>query len=146
MSKPKPDKTIAKLFEEFLAEQKARLSPKTYSRYEGIIHLYRSYLESYWPGHDQKEYNAITKAGSTYCGKFGAEDIASGFSEFLGYFMPRKVMCGDDTMKAAGTVIKKLAKWLVAKGYIDDDEMISEGVRETAARPARHPETPRLSG
>jgi hypothetical protein len=132
MSKAKPDKTISKLFEEFLADQKARLRPKTYVRYEGSIHLYRSYLESYWPGHEQKEYNAVTKAGGTYCDRFGAEDIASGFSEFLGYFMPMKVMGGNDTMTAAGTTIKKLAKWLAAKGYIDDNEVTSEGIREAA--------------
>ncbi len=132
MKKPKPDKILVQLFEEFLVNQKARLSPKTYARYDGIIDLYRSYLESYWPGHDQKEYDAITKTGGTYCETFGAEDIASGFSEFLGYFMPMKVIGSDDTMKAAGTVIKKLAKWLAAKGYVEDDELISEGVREAA--------------
>ena len=39
MSTPKPDKTIDQLFEEFLADQEARLSPKTFDKYEGIIHL-----------------------------------------------------------------------------------------------------------
>jgi hypothetical protein len=132
MNTPKPGKTIALLFEEFLADQQARLSPKTYAKYEGVIHLYRSYLESYWPGHSGTEYDAITKAKGTYCGTFGAEDIASGFSEFLGYFMPRKVIAGNETMKAAGTVIKKLAKWLVEKGHTEDDESIRELVGETA--------------
>ena len=132
MNTPKPDKTIDQLFEEFLADQEARLSPKTFDKYEGIIHLYRSYLESYWPDHSGKEYDAITKAKGTYCGTFGAEDITSGFSEFLGYFMPRKVIAGNETMKAAGTVVKKLAKWLVEKGYTEDDESIRELVGETA--------------
>ena len=132
MNTPKPDKTIDQLFEKFLADQEARLSPKTYDKYEGIIHLYRSYLESYWPDHSGKESDAITKARGTYCGTFGAEEIASGFSEFLDYFMPRKVIAGNETMKAAGTVIKKLAKWLVEKGYTEDDESIREMVGETA--------------
>jgi hypothetical protein len=39
---------------------------------------------------------------------------------FLGYFMPRKVICGSGTEKAAPVVIRKLAKWLVAKGYDPD--------------------------
>ena len=133
MSTPKPDRTIDQLFEEFLADQEARLSPKTFDKYEGIIHLYRSYLESYWPDHSGKEYEAVTKAKGTYCGTFGAEDITSGFSEFLGYFMPRKVIAGNETMKAAGTVVKKLAKWLVEKGYTEDDESVRELVG-TAAR------------
>ncbi len=42
MSTPRPDKTIDDLFAEFLAAQEARLSLQTYSRYEGIIDLYRA--------------------------------------------------------------------------------------------------------
>jgi hypothetical protein len=133
MNTPKPDKPIDQLFEEFLADQEARLSPKTFDKYEGIIQLYRSYLESYWPDHSGKEYDAITKAKGTYCGTFGAEDITSGFSEFLDYFMPRKVVAGNETMKAAGTVVKKLAKWLVQKGYCEADESVEDLV-STAAR------------
>jgi len=132
MNTPRPDKTIDQLFEGFLADQEARLSPKTYDKYEGIIHPYRSYLERYWPGHSGKDYDAITKAKGTYCGTFGAEDITPGFSEFLGYFMPRKVIAGNETMKAAGTVIKKLARWLVEKGYTEDDESTRELVGTTA--------------
>src|SRR5437870_5696902 len=55
-------KTIADVFTEFLADQEARLGPKTHAKYKGIIHLYQSYLESYWPGHDG-DYDKITKAG-----------------------------------------------------------------------------------
>jgi hypothetical protein len=126
MNTPKPDKTIDQLFAEFLADQEARLSPKTYTTYDGIIYLYRSYLERYWPDHSGKEYEAITQAKKTYCGTFGAAEITSGFSEFLGYFMPHKVIAGNETMKAAGTVIKKLARWLVVKGYTEDDESTRE--------------------
>jgi len=39
MKTSKPDQTIDQLFEEFLADQKARLSPKTLDKYRGIIHL-----------------------------------------------------------------------------------------------------------
>jgi hypothetical protein len=115
-------KTLAQVFEEFLADQKARISHKTYLKYQSVIGLYKLYLEGYWPGHDQAEYDRITKAGGTFCGTFGPEEATAGYSEFLGYFMPRKVMCGRDTMQAAGTVTKKLAKWLTQKGYIEDTE------------------------
>ncbi len=83
MSTPRPDRTIDDLFAEFLAAQEARLSPKTYTKYEGIIDLYRAYLERYWPSHSGPDYDAVTRAGGTYCGTYGAEDITSGFSEFL---------------------------------------------------------------
>src|SRR5712692_7422174 len=119
MTTAKPAKTISAIFEEFLADQKTRISHKTYLKYQSIIDLYKSYLESYWPGRDG-EYDPITKAGGTFCGTFGPEDTTAGYGEFLGYFMPRKVMCGKETMQAAGTVTKKLAKWLAEKGYIED--------------------------
>ena len=35
-------------------------------------------------------------------------------------------MCGNDLMQAAGTVTKKLAKWLAEKGYIEDTENAQE--------------------
>ena len=124
-------KTISQVFEEFLADQKTRISPKTFSKYQSIISLYQSYLERYWPGHDG-EYDRITKAGGTFCDTFGPEDATSGYSEFLGYFMPRKVMCGKETMQAAGTVTKKLAKWLAEKGYIENTEEAQERAGDAA--------------
>jgi hypothetical protein len=75
MSTPRPDKTIDELFAEFLAAQKARLSPQIHSRYEGIIERYRGYLERYWPDHSGRDYDAVTGAGGTYCGSYGADDI-----------------------------------------------------------------------
>jgi hypothetical protein len=131
MSETQPTKTIDQVFAEFLADQKARISHKTFLKYQSIISLYRSYLERYWPGHDG-QYDKITEAGGTFCGTFGTEDVTSGYSEFLGYFMPRKVMCGKETMQAAGTVTKKLAKWLVEKGYAEDTEYAQEQAGDAA--------------
>jgi hypothetical protein len=131
MDTSKPTKTIAQVFEEFLADQKARISHKTFLKYQSIVGLYKSYLERYWPGHDG-EYDKITKTGGTFCGTFGPEDATAGYSEFLGYFMPRKVMCGKETMHAAGTVTKRLAKWLTEKGYIEDTEYEQERAGEAA--------------
>ena len=125
MKDRKQTKTIDQLFEEFLADQEARLSPKTYRLYDDILDLFRSCLEGYWPGHDGEEYNQITDAGGTYCGSFGPEEIAGGLSEFLGYFIPHKVMAGKETMKAAGTVTKKLMRWLAEKGYVEDTEALA---------------------
>ena len=128
MKTAKPVKTLSEIFAEFLADQKGRIAEKTFSKYETIIGLYKSYLENYWPDHDE-ESDKIVTAGGTYCGTFGAEDATSGYGEFLDYFLPRKVMCGRETMQAAGTVTKKLAKWLVEKGYIEntDDEQERAG-------------------
>jgi hypothetical protein len=136
MSKRAPATTIDRVFEEFLAEQKARLSPRTLGKYEGILDLFRSYLESYWPGHDQEEYERITEAGGTFCATFAPKELPGGVGEFLGYFMPRKVIAGKETMKAAGTVTKKLMKWLVEKGYVENTEA-AQMAEERASHAAR---------
>ena len=36
--------------------------------------------------------------------------------------MIRKMMAGEDLLRASGTVTKKLAKWLAARGYVAPDE------------------------
>ena len=117
MNKPGPPlQNLSQAFQAFLDEQETRVGPATFSKYRTIIDLYQAYLERYWPGHDG-EYDSVTRKGGTYCGTFGPEDAALGFGEFLDYFMPRKVLCGKETMQAAGTVTRKLAKWLSQKGY-----------------------------
>ena len=116
---PEQKKTIDEVLDEFLDDQQARWGHRTYEKHETIIDLLRRYMESYVPGHDG-EYEKVTKAGGTYCGTYGPKDIAGAFGMFLDYFMPRKVLCGSGTEKAAPTVIRKLAKWLVAKGYDPD--------------------------
>jgi hypothetical protein len=125
-------KTISEVFQEFLDDQETRLSPTTFSKYESIVSLFGSYLEAYWPNHDHEEYDRITAQGSTFCGTFGPEEIPGGYGEFLGYFMPRKVACGKDTLKAAGTVTKKLAKWLAEKGYVKDTKRAQLEATEAA--------------
>ncbi|MBW3599478.1 MAG: hypothetical protein KY475_19675 [Planctomycetes bacterium] len=131
-----PKKTISQVFEEFLADQQARLSPRTFANYEDIVGLFEGFLEGYWPGHDD-EYEKVTKAGGTYCGTFGPEEIPYAYGEFLGYYMPNKVMGGKETMKAAGTVTKKLARWLAERGYVEDaseaEERASEATRDLPA-------------
>ena len=38
-------KTIDHVLDEFLAEQKARLAPRTYQKYDDVVHLLRAYCE-----------------------------------------------------------------------------------------------------
>lgn len=109
-------KTIDEVLDKLLDDQMARWSGATFRKYETIVDLLRNYMESYWPDHDG-EYDRVTKAGGKYCGTYGPEDIARSFGMFLDYFMPYKVICGSGTEKTAPTVIRKLAKWLVVKGY-----------------------------
>src|SRR5262249_30488893 len=115
----KPPKTIDEVLDEFLAEQRPRLAARTFRKYQTAVELLKSYLESYFPGHEG-EYKQVSGAGGTYCGTYGPGDIAGAFYMFLHYFMPRKVLCGQETLDAAGTVTRKLGKWLTSKGYDPD--------------------------
>jgi hypothetical protein len=141
---PQPaEKTIETVLDEFLEAQRKRLKPSTMRKYESIIVLFQSYLNGYAQQYLDKQeealferfYNAKGDEHREFCQIFGPEKIPTGIHEFLDYFMIRKVMCGKELMQAAGTVTKKLGKWLVDKGYVDSERaeaLVSSGA--TAAR------------
>jgi len=145
---PQPaEKTIEVVFEEFLEEQRKRLKPSTMRKYEDIIDLFESCLDGY--GHqylDKQEdvlfdrlYNAEGDEHREFCQLFGPEKIPDNVDEFLNYFMIRKVMCGKELMQTAGTVTKKLGKWLKEKGYIQPEnaaDIVSSGATAAKELPA----------
>ena len=145
---PQPaEKTIEAVFDEFLKEQQERLKPSTMRKYEDIIDLFQSCLDGY--GHQSlnkqeaalfdRLYNAEGDEHQEFCQVFGPEKIPDNVSEFLNYFMIRKVMGGKELKQAAGTVIKKLGKWLKEKGYIQSesaDEVVSRGATAAKELPA----------
>jgi hypothetical protein len=79
---------IAEALEGFLAEQRARLSERIYRRYEQVIELLCSSLDSYacssLVGEEQQRWQHACDAGDeqAYCHVFGPEKIA----EHLGSF------------------------------------------------------------
>ena len=117
--------SIDEVLSAFLAAQEQRLAARTYANYLSVIDLLRHCLNGY--GHqyldddERRRYQAAFDAGDeeAFVRLFGPEKIADGLGEFLGYFMVRKVMAGEDLLRAAGTVTKKLAKWMAANGYLD---------------------------
>lgn len=118
--------TINQALEAFLGEQKQRLATKTYAKYEAVIHLLGDCLDSY--GHlslSAREGKVWHKAfmqdeeAGAFCNMFGPDKIPENVGEFLGYFMIRKVMAGQDLLKASGTVVRKLLKWLRAEDLIE---------------------------
>jgi len=145
---PQPaEKTIEAVLDEFLEEQRKRLKPSTMRKYEDITHLFQSCLNNYaYQYLDEPEetlferlYNAEGDEHREFCQIFGPEKIPYNVDEFLNYFMIRKVMCGKEMMQAAGTVTKKLGKWLMEKGYIDSEsaeELVSSGATAAKELPA----------
>jgi hypothetical protein len=122
--------TIDDVLDEFLAEQRARLSERTFRDYEDVIHLLRDSLNMYGHaslmGDELQRFEEAFGDGSTdeamgaFCRTFGPEKIPEHYYEFLSYFLIRKVMASEDLRRKAGTVTKKLARWLGDCGYIDE--------------------------
>lgn len=117
-----PTTTIDEALEAFLADQRERLSARTFRNYEDVIGLLRHCLNGYGPNAlnepDRKRWEeAHQDDEEAFCHLFGPEYILPEVDEFLGYFMVRKVMAGQDLLRAAGTVTKKLANWLHEHGY-----------------------------
>ena len=123
-------KTIETVLNEFLDDQHKRLKPGTLRKYADVIGLFEDCLNGYaYQGLNKQEnalfeklYNAKGNQQREFCQIFGPEKIPQNVGEFLNYFMIRKVMCGKELKQAAGTVMKKLAKWLREIGYIGSDE------------------------
>jgi len=141
------ERPIQAVLEEFLADQAKRLKPATMRRYEAIVELFQDSMNGYaYQSLDEAEtalweelFNAEGPEHREFCEIFGPEKIPENVGEFLGWFMPRKVICGQDLLRAAGTVTKKLSKWLAVKGYVDDDSaglMEDSGTRAAKDLPA----------
>lgn len=134
------DVTIDGVLPEFLAEQRERLSPRTYRNYEDVIELLRHSLDSYAYGSLDKAERARWEAEfeaneeGAFCRLFGPEKIPENLGEFLDYFMVRKVIAGEELLKAAGTVTAKLVRWLAEHGYIakEDADQVSARAREAS--------------
>ncbi|MGH2862452.1 MAG: hypothetical protein ACRDLT_13245, partial [Solirubrobacteraceae bacterium] len=105
-----------------------------------MIGLLRESLNAYayssLDARDAKRWQKAFDAGSeeTFCHLFGPQEIPPHLGEFLGYFMVRKVIAGQELLKAAGTVTGKLARWLEQQGYIGSDaaEIAVDRARDSA--------------
>jgi len=122
-------------------EQRGRLAAKTLRRYEDVVWLLRECLDRY--GHsslsadERRRWEKTFEGGEedAFCRLFGPEKIPAHIDEFLDWFMVRKVMAGQDLLKASGTVTGKLVRWLAGHGYIDVD--VAEDAAERAREASR---------
>jgi hypothetical protein len=103
-------------------------------------------------GHDSLDADERTRWETAYeCDEeafvhvFGPAKIADNLGEFLDYFMIRKVMAGEELRRAAGTVTKKLAKWLGVRGYLEESA-VEDAVERGAAAARDLPNAEKLSG
>lgn len=116
--------TIDEALTRFLDEQQKRLAPRTFRNYEDVIGLLRDCLSGYGPNilpkadHDRWQRAYDDGDEDAFCTQMSADYIVDMLDEFLGYFMVRKVMAGQELLRASGTVTKKLLRWLQDQGVI----------------------------
>jgi len=118
---------IREALQEFLAEQEKRLKPRTSRDYRLTIELFEDCLDGYAYMHlndeDEERFEAAFAEGRQFCDIFGtAQILPDDFSEFLGYFMIRKVMGSRDEVTTTCRVMRKLVDWLNDRGVFAEYE------------------------
>ena len=67
----------------------------------------------------QKAYDAAKKKGRSFIDLYDHTHIESNVREFLDYFVPRKVMAGNEfILKTCPRVIRKLLRWMREKKLV----------------------------
>ena len=114
---------IKEVFEQFLSEQKAKLALKTYRDYASVIELFEHQLDGYaWNNiaDGDKAYDRAKKQGKSFIDLYDHTHIEENVGEFLTYFVPRKVMAGNEfILKTCPRVMRKLLTWMRNKKLVD---------------------------
>ena len=117
---------IVQSIKAFLKEISKKHSNNTVQKYEDVLYLFKDYLVSYGELSYKEDKNGefiLTADTSEF--EFGH------MSNFLEWFLIRKVMGPQWMLKAAPTIIKKYFKWLDEKG------LLAAGVIEEALDTAK---------
>ena len=120
-------KTIKQAFNEYLGEQEKLLAPRTYNYHKDAVVYLEHCLNGYGPNRlheaDTKKFDEAYEKGVEFCDLFEPQILDSlHFSEFLGYFYPKKAALGRDSAKKICGAAINLYKWLVKKKYILQEE------------------------
>jgi UDP-glucose 4-epimerase len=111
------------VFEQFLSEQRSKLAPKTYRDYASVMDLFAHQLDGYgWNNlaHGQQAYETTKQKGKSFIDLYDHTHIEANVREFLDYFVPRKVMAGNEfILKTCPRVIRKLLRWMREKKLVD---------------------------
>ena len=127
---------IKEVFEQFLSEQRSKLAPKTYRDYELVIELFANQLEGYaWNNLDNgdKAYAEAQKKGKSFLEIYDHTHLEDNVGEFLDYFVPRKVMAGNEfTLKTCPRVVRKRLRWMRNKKRV---ELTNDDIKEMCENP-----------
>jgi len=120
--------TISKIFDQYLEEKKKKLAPRTFGYYKDAIfymkHAFNSYGHLSLDEEDHKLFDEKFNQGIEFCDLFGKEKLEESlFSEFLSYFLPKKIATGYDTARKICGASLNCYKWLVQNNYLKDDDV-----------------------
>ena len=110
-------KTIREAINLFMSEKEAKLKRKTYNKYDKVMSLFITSMNSYGWNSVSDEYDSSVE----FVDKYEPSLIADCVSEFLSYFMVRKVLASKEILKSSGTVTNQLLKWLWKHKYIEEE-------------------------
>ena len=118
-------KKIKQIFKEFLAEQELKLCKRNFAYCQDAVGLFEACLNSY--GHlglEEDQYEILEKSKEAeFCELFVPEILDyTQFSEYVGYFLPKKVMSGYYTLNKYKIQILRLMDWLYEHKYSFQDE------------------------
>lgn len=119
------DPTIESILKQFVKDTKAAKANGKEDK-KGTIELFIDRMNGY--AHQslsrkegkifERYYNLEGKDHKEFCQVFGPDKIIENVSEFVGYFLIRKVMMPGDQMGEAAHVIAELCKWLIEKNIV----------------------------
>ena len=118
--------SINEIFSLYLSERKKDLAPKTFRYYKEALGLmegcFNSYGYTYLDDEQTEIFDEKFNQNIEFCNQFGAEALNQMlFSEFLGYFLPKKVVVGFDGAQKICAASLKFYKWLVDRKLIKDE-------------------------
>jgi len=130
---------LQEIFSLFLQEQHRRLSEKTFLYYESSVDLFEKYLDAYahvsLEEDEIHEWEKVEKDGVGFTKFFGTEILSlADFLGFIDYFLARKVMSGNETLKRYKQAIIALYRWLVEKSLMQTENLAADlrVLRETS--------------
>lgn len=120
--------TIVFVLNQFVQE-KAGKNRKQHDR-KGAIQLFIDHMNGYghqWLSEEEKEtfdryFELEGKSHKDFCEIFGVDKILENISEFVGYYLIRKVMLSAEEMSIAASTITELVQWLADKGLVSEAE------------------------
>jgi len=118
--------TITQVLARFITAKRTSLSPETVRRYEKFIGLWQDYLDRYGllllTPSEKIFWNKRCGSDTQITKIFGPGLLVRSAVPFLGEFVVRELGTQLPVLEYAGTVVRRLTKWLFEEGLVSPSE------------------------